>query len=236
MGLPQLSLIMMVLRPEDIVANIPMNSRKNVANKNALIIFTKYPRPGFVKTRLGKAIGKKNAASLYKLFVETIVTSTQDYQFRRVIFFTPTNKKEKFVRWLGRDLEFIPQRGNDLGERMFNAFNHVFAQGAERVVIIGTDSPLIDNEVANEAFRRLKIRDCVIGPSLDGGYYLLGLSRIFREIFENIDWGTNKVFSQTLKAFKSANFKPSILKEDFDVDDIRSLALLNKRLEKELST
>lgn len=201
---------------------------------NILIIFVKYPQAGFVKTRLSKTIGKQSAALLYKLFVETIIATTKDIFFKRIIFFTPPSKRKEFVKWLGKDLEFFPQRGNNLGRKMSNAFKEVFKHGAKRVAIIGTDSPLIDNRIIRKAFSILETKRCVVGPSLDGGYYLLGLSGFYRQIFEGIDWGTDRVFRQTLNSIKKLSIKYSILGKHFDVDDMEGLDRLNKRLKKKL--
>lgn len=198
-----------------------------------LVIFVKYPVPGTVKTRLAKSIGKKNAACLYRLFVETIIRRTSSRKYRRIVFYTPTERKEDFREWLG-NIEFFPQKGKDLGERMASTFKLLFKNGARRVVIIGTDSPLIKRCVINKAFALLKKRQCVIGPSFDGGYYLLGLSSFCSNIFQNIEWGSCRVFKQTLDRIHSSRLTYSLLKSNFDVDDIDDL-LLFKRRAKDLS-
>ncbi|MBI3008198.1 MAG: DUF2064 domain-containing protein, partial [Candidatus Omnitrophica bacterium] len=107
---------------------------------NVLIIFVKYPEPGFVKTRLAEKIGKDKAAFLYRVFVEAILARTEDIGFRRIIFCHPPEKSQGFRDWLG-DNEVYLQEGDTLGERLSNAFEVTFKNGARRVVTIGTDSP-----------------------------------------------------------------------------------------------
>lgn len=191
-----------------------------------LIMFVKYPQPGYVKTRLAESIGKEQASFLYRRFVELLIKRTNDGRFERFIFYTPAEKRRELLSWLGDRLKMFPQRGDDLGQRLSNAFRFAFAKGAHRVVIVGTDIPLLDREVILRAFRELENRQCVIGPSLDGGYYLLGLSHFYAKIFQNIHWGTDEVFSQTLQIIRHLGLTHSLLEEHFDVDDVKDLVRL----------
>lgn len=201
---------------------------------NALIIFVRYPKAGCVKTRLAKKIGREKAALLYRLFVEAIVARTKDTGFRRFIFYHPPKERQKIIDWLGGELEFYPQEGNALGKRLANAFQLAFKIGAKKIVAIGTDSPTIDKGAVLKAFQRLKGTQCVIGPSLDGGYYLIGLSFFKEDIFKYIRWGTNKVFGQTMNRLKKGNIRVELLDESFDIDRYKDILLLKKRLKKEL--
>ncbi|MBA7501151.1 hypothetical protein ES704_03913 [subsurface metagenome] len=188
-----------------------------------LIVFIRYPEAGCVKTRLAKSIGEKEAASFYRLFVELLLKRTDDMSSERLIFYTPANKRDKISSWLDDDSRLFPQRGDNLGQRMSNAFQFGFARGAHEIVIVGTDIPLLNKEVILAAFKKLENRQCVIGPSFDGGYYLLGLSHFDGTIFQNINWGTDKVLDQTLEAVKRLGLTYSLLEEHFDVDDIEDL-------------
>jgi len=201
-----------------------------VSFERILIIFVKYPEAGFVKTRLAQSIGKERAASLYRLFVELLLKRISDISFERFIFYTPAEKKEKLSSWLGGGSKLFPQRGDNLGQRLSNAVQFAFAKGACGVVIVGTDIPLLDKEVILTAFKKLEDRQCVIGPSLDGGYYLLGLSHFDAKIFQNMNWGTDKVLNQTLEAVKHSRLTYSLLEERFDVDDIEDLVRLKLSL------
>jgi rSAM/selenodomain-associated transferase 1 len=196
---------------------------------NVLIIFVKYPEPGFVKTRLAEKIGKDKAAFLYRLFVETILARTEDIGFRRIIFCHPPEKSQGFKDWLG-DNEVYFQKGDTLGERLSNAFEFIFEKGAKRVIAIGSDSPTIDGKLIIKAFNKLESKECVIGPAQDGGYYLIGLSHFHREIFKDINWSTKDVFSQTKDKVNKLGLEFSILDKEIDIDSFDDLLVLKDRL------
>ena len=200
--------------------------------QNVLLIFVKYPEPGSVKTRLAKHVGDTNAAHLYRLFVEEILNRTEDENFRRMIFFSPPGKKSEMMDWIGADWEMHPQAGNDLGEKISTAFQFAFKQGAKKVVIIGTDSPLLGKATILKAFDGLDINQSVIGPSSDGGYYLLGLSAFHMELFRGVDWGTSRVFAQTVSRLNKLHIKFTPLEEHFDVDTVDDLMVLKQELQK----
>ncbi|MFC1807964.1 TIGR04282 family arsenosugar biosynthesis glycosyltransferase [Candidatus Omnitrophota bacterium] len=197
------------------------------AAKDILIIFAKYPAPGKVKTRLAKEIGKEKAALLYASFVKSIVERTRSRYYKQVIFFSPSNRKKEFKDWLGRDIEFTAQKGSDLGARMADAFKISFSKNAEKVIIIGTDSPHIDNKRIEQAFKMLRKHEAVIGPSQDGGYYLLGLSRFTPKVFGGISWSTDKVFDQSVNILENERISYSILPAGFDIDVAGDLDNIN---------
>lgn len=185
---------------------------------NALVVFLKYPQPGLVKTRLGKDIGPESAALLYKELTELILRNTEAGDYQRFLFYTPQNKKSEILKWLGGDPNLFLQKGNDLGQRLANAFKLVFSKGAKKVLVIGTDSPVIDREIIQQAFKQLDKFQCVIGPSFDGGYYLLGLGSENAKVFEGIDWSTNRVLEQTKQRLKKLEVVFTCLNEEFDID------------------
>lgn len=197
---------------------------------NVLIIFVKYPQEGFVKTRLAREIGKKNASKLYRLFVETILARIKDKSFTRVIFYTPISKRNEIKRWLGEDLALYPQKGKDLGGRLSGAFRIVFKSGAKRVVVIGTDSPALNKKLILGAFKKLKETQCVLGPAFDGGYYLVGLTSFYEEIFQHIDWSSDNVFNQTMGAIKKLRISFSLLDKGIDIDNKDDLSILSRHL------
>ena len=205
---------------------------KELTAPNLLIIFARYPQAGKVKKRLAATLGRRNAATLYRSFVETILANTRSRSFDRLLFYTPAEKKEDFAAWLGKEIPLCSQEGDNLGERLSSAFARVFEKEPRRAVVIGTDSPLIDRKTVLEAFRKLENRDCVVGPSEAGGYYLLGLSHFLKDIFRNIDWGTEKVLGQTVENLRKLNVRYSLLKEHFDVDTGKDLVKLAHSLEK----
>ena len=201
-----------------------------------LIVFVRYPEAGCVKTRLAKTIGKKEAATVYRLFVELLLKRSDNMSSERLIFYAPANRRNKVANWLDDGSRLYHQKGDNLGQRMCNAFRFAFAEGARKTVIVGTDIPLLSREVILTAFEELENRQCVIGPSLDGGYYLLGLSHFDGKIFQNIHWGTDKVLNQTLGIVQRLGLTYSLLEEYSDVDDIEDLLRLRLSLEKHKKT
>ncbi|HEX9666386.1 MAG TPA: TIGR04282 family arsenosugar biosynthesis glycosyltransferase [Thermodesulfobacteriota bacterium] len=191
-----------------------------------LLIFVKYPEPKKVKTRLAKNIGFENAAMFYRKMAEQIIYDLSKLaDHRKIVFFDPPERKNDVMRWLKfNGLSFIAQEGNSLGEKMSNAFSHAFSLGADKTVIIGTDCPQITIQTILTAFEKLETSEVVIGPSYDGGYYLLGLRRFIPEIFHDIDWSTNLVFDQTIKKLRHSGIKSDCLEMLRDVDTIYDIS------------
>jgi rSAM/selenodomain-associated transferase 1 len=202
-----------------------------VRSRDCLIIFVKYPQAGKVKTRLAKSIGEENAARLYRALVETLLKRTNSDKFQRIIFYSPRGKGKEMRRWLGEDFAFVPQKGKGLGERLSGAFKFAFRNGAKRVIAIGSDSPTLDKKFIAEAFGELKDAQCVIGPALDGGYYLIGLSSWIDGIFKGIQWSTESVLNRTISKLKQLNIKHILLGKSFDIDSYQDIILLRKRLQ-----
>lgn len=187
--------------------------------EDVLLIFTKYPEPGKVKTRLARAMGLEAAAQLYKLVAETLIfrlKAGQKTWDETVVFYEPPGKARATREWLGEGLSYLPQEGEDLGERLSNAVSASFKSGAKRVVTIGSDCLEVSGEVLHQAFQYLRHKDVVIGPAEDGGYYLIGLSREAPELFQAIDWGTEKV---PLERIKHLGLSFATLKTLRDLDE-----------------
>lgn len=192
-------------------------------------IFAKHWEPGKVKTRLAKTIGESRAATLHALFVSTLVERLGQVGERRVIAFWPPQSQAPFAALARSRFEIWPQSSGDLGQRM-QAF---FTQGlmaAQRVVLIGSDSPDLPLELIDEAFRALQSHEVVLGPSADGGYYLIGLARQVPPIFDDISWSTPEVWPQTTSRLKAAGIAWHELPTWYDVDDDAGLHALLPRL------
>jgi len=198
--------------------------------KKTLLIFLKYPEPGSVKTRLAKSIGKNKTTGLYKTFAEKILKNIKGVSYESIICFTPRDKEQATKRWLGKNIKLLPQKGKDLGERLGAAFQYAFGKGSKYVIAIGTDSPLLNKRTITQSFKELEKHDAVIGPSMDGGYYLIGLSKFYSDVFKRIDWGTNKVFNETIKHLKKLKIKTKIMPKHFDVDKLDDLFVLKNIL------
>jgi len=191
--------------------------------RKLLIVFIKYPRPGMVKSRLALSIGKEQAAQVYRQLAETTLAQaspTRQDSYDLAVCFDPASEEALFRDWLGGGLKYFPQQGDDLGQRMRNAFTHAFHEGYPKTVIIGSDCPGISRESINQSFALLDVHDAVIGPARDGGYYLLGLKQALPELFCGIDWSTDKVFGQTVERLRSRNLSHAILPELRDIDRI----------------
>ncbi len=197
-------------------------------NKTAgLIIFTKYPEYGKVKTRLAATIGNGKAMKFYKTCAEHLFDSALalNDSVEIFLFYSPEKDFAKIKKWIARDFSYIPQTDNDLGLRMADAFENLFDNNFRKVVIVGTDIPDVNAELLIHAFRALDNNDIVIGPAYDGGYYLLGMKKFFPALFQGIEWSTNKVFDLTVEKAKKAGLKVEIIKKLHDIDT--EMELLN---------
>lgn len=177
--------------------------------KKALIIFTRYPEIGKTKTRLIPAIGAEKSANLQRLMTEKTLNSiellTNIIDVEVNIYFQGGNK-ELMQQWLGDKYNFYPQIEGDLGEKMYSAFKDNFDKKNEQIIIIGVDCLELSIDILQEAFLALNNHDLIIGKALDGGYYLLGLNTLEKSLFDNIKWGTNQVFYQTMSIVQKLNY------------------------------
>ena len=198
-------------------------------SENLLMVFVKYPTPGSVKQRLAQHLGSDRAAEIYKKIAETIVqkvapASSEDYILE--ICFSPQEDEKLVRRWLNENEYFSPQQGSDLGARMSNAFSHAFAAGYTKALLIGSDCPDISRDIITQSFDMLKAKHIVLGPAYDGGYYLIGVREPIPELFSNIEWGTEKVLSQTIDKINAAGLSLGLLPVLRDIDRIEDLKIL----------
>jgi rSAM/selenodomain-associated transferase 1 len=144
-------------------------------NENCVLLFCKSPANGNVKTRLAEEIGLEHAAELYKCFVGDTIWSLKSLDVHFKICFWPADDEQSFIDWLGSELEYLPQDGDNLGDKMKNAFIQMFEESYSKTAIIGSDIPDLPGELISRAMDELDRHDAVIGPSSDGGYYLISL-------------------------------------------------------------
>lgn len=185
-----------------------------------LIIFLKAPRVGTVKTRLAQAIGAERACAAYRELAERVLDVAEKFGVAELRF-SPDDALDEIQPWLRRNGTAHPQGDGDLGARMHRAFADAFERGAERVVIIGSDCVEIQTSDLRSAFRELKTHDLVVGPAIDGGYWLIGLRAPQPEIFREIAWSSDQVLGQTLQRAKSQGLKIQLLRilSDIDTED-----------------
>ncbi len=189
-------------------------------HSQCVLFFIKAPEKGRVKTRLATAVGEGRAVGLYRCFVEDILAMLGTLAVEVQCHYQPAHAEVVLREWLGPDCSYVPQQGEDLGRRMENAFRRIFEAGISRAVVIGSDSPDLAAGVIDAAFGRLQTHDVVIGPSSDGGYYLLGFNaeRFVPEAFTGITWSTDHVFGQTLGVLNRYGRDVFVLPQWHDVD------------------
>lgn len=237
-------------------------------HSTALVVMLKAPVAGQVKTRLVPPLSPKDAARLYRCFIQDTFSRISVLTDIDIIaaFGTPPPLSPSMM-WTGggiprlqaarvkkivpHGITILPQKGKDLGERLTNVFSHLFSHGYKKVAIIGSDSPDLPIEYIEKSFSLLnKKTTLVLGPSEDGGYYLIAMSNLLSpmgtdlksvpkkggmggfagEIFQDIPWSANTVFEKTIEKAKRAGLKTAVLPKWYDVDDIESLMVLRKNI------
>jgi hypothetical protein len=192
--------------------------------RRTLVVFVKWPEAGGVKTRLAVDLGPELAAAVYRRLAEVEIAATRpgagDYE--RLVFFAPAEARAQVAAWLPGEA-LVEQQGVDLGARMSGAFEHAFAAGADQVAIVGTDVPWVDRAAVLRAFDCLDDADVAIGPSDDGGYYLLALKRPHPGLFAEVPWSTPGVLQATLDRVRALALRSVLLGPLPDVDTLADL-------------
>jgi rSAM/selenodomain-associated transferase 1 len=184
--------------------------------KQAIIIFAKNLIYGQVKTRLAATIGNDSALVIYKRLLQHTESTTKNLPVDKIVFYS-TSIEEQDI-WNNEVFKKQIQSGNDLGERMQNAFRYAFQHGCMEAVIIGTDCVELTSGIIMNAFASLENNDIVIGPAKDGGYYLLAMKHMHHLLFKNINWSTDKVLKKTLSVCTQLSLTVYLLPELSDVD------------------
>ena len=188
-----------------------------------------------MKTRLASALGDDVAYELYLCFLADISAMTRQVHAQTIIVYSgPAGVSFPDFP----DVPCLCQRGCDIGERMYFALQDVFALGFERCVLTGSDIPDLPAEIINDAFKILHSTDVVLGPSADGGYYLVGGKKdtLRQSIFSDIPWSTDSVFPATIKRIAEAGFAAAELPEWSDIDEIKDLKNFYQRNSHEASS
>jgi rSAM/selenodomain-associated transferase 1 len=189
------------------------------SGERVLGVFAKEPRPGQVKTRLAADTSAEWAARVALAFLQDLLDRLTAVNATRVLAFTPTSAHSFFAELVRSRFLLTPQSESDLGQRMAAFFTQQFANGAERVVLLGTDSPTVPLAFLEQTFEELEHTDVVIGPATDGGYYLIGCTGQAAPIFEGIAWGGNRVLLDTI-ARLDVRTGLSVLPPWYDVDTL----------------
>lgn len=197
----------------------------------AVVLMAKAPLPGRAKTRLIPRLGKEGAARLAECMLLDRLESLRKVSVRRFLAFSPEAARAYFRGKCRRAYRLFSQGRGSLGERLSRIARKLFSQGFARIVFVGADSPSMRLSVIRQAFRELYSgKDIVISPAQDGGYTLIGISRFFPEIFQEIPWGGQAVFKTTLLRARRLRLKVEILPKGFDVDVPQDLKKLKRSL------
>lgn len=187
-------------------------------SKTLIVVFVKNLELGQVKTRLAKTIGDYGAYEVYSELVGLTERITSSLAMDKHIYFT----RELSASQWPNDKKFI-QSGQDLGERMINAFDNSFSLGYEKVILIGSDLPDLNQEHIEKAVTSLDNNDVVFGKAEDGGYYLIGMSKLIPEIFKGKPWSQPNLLRVTLTELKDLNYNYETLETLNDIDTFEDL-------------
>ena len=197
----------------------------------ALVIVARYPQIGTTKTRLARTLGNEETVQLYRAFLTDLAhkfAGQPAYDLHWA--YTPAEVDyaafmAELAPSLARHMRFFPQEGDGLGERLYNAFRQTYAQGYERTVLIGSDSPQISVDTITEANRALDKADVALGPAEDGGYYLIAMRRP-HDVFQGIPMSTNAVLRMTVELAQRQGLEVSLQETLFDIDELSDLERL----------
>jgi len=201
-----------------------------------LLLFTRYPEAGTTKTRMIPSLGAKGAANLQKKLTEHIFHEARklekEFQISTEVHYCG-GTREKMAVWLG-PCTLVRQVEGDIGARMAAAFSYTFAVGTQKAVLVGSDIPDISTRLLRLAFVSLSAADVVLGPSHDGGYYLVGFKAkeaptLLPLLFEKMPWSTRSLFIVTMDALKAAGWTVATLPLLTDIDEPDDLSHAHKK-------
>ncbi|WP_107037560.1 TIGR04282 family arsenosugar biosynthesis glycosyltransferase [Brumimicrobium mesophilum] len=185
-------------------------------SNNALIIMTKNPELGKCKTRLAKTLGDEKALEIYIQLIDYTAEISKEIKADKFIYSTDilTDKG----RWESSNTFFSIQSQGDLGDRMNNAIQNVLGLGYEKVIVLGSDCAEINADDISNAFEQLSNEDFILGPALDGGYYLIGMKKVSPTLFKEMNWSTETVLEDTITRINDKNSSYSLLESKSDID------------------
>lgn len=214
----------------------PKHTDVSLKSLCALAIMAKAPRPGRVKTRLSPPLTPEEAAAINTCFLMDTTENIGDLADQGacvgVISYTPVGDEHLFEGILPSGYRLVAQRGDDFGERLLTTAQDLFVHGFASVCLIDSDSPTVPREAFSMAVAALQEEGdrIVLGPSYDGGYYLIGMKQLHPEIFEDITWSTASVFAETVAAVRDVGVELVTLPMWYDVDDAETLTILHAEL------
>jgi rSAM/selenodomain-associated transferase 1 len=189
----------------------------NVSDATTLIVFVKAPRHGAVKTRLAKTLGASAALDIYNNLVRSVLGTFSEHRQLEVCY-SPDDALDEIKPWLRPNWTARPQGPGDLGQKMFRSFCYAFGHGTRKAIIIGSDCPELTTQDIQQAAASLDHHDLVLGPSEDGGYWLIGLKKTQSELFQNMPWSTYKVLDETIRRATALKLRIYALRVLRDID------------------
>ncbi len=201
-------------------------------SRDRLVVFARAPILGAVKTRLVPPLSNEQALALHRALVEDTLerlTRVGGNALERWLYLSEPLASQDALE-IPSDWTMALQSGDDLGGRMENAFRDALHEEPGKMILLGSDSPTVPLEYVGQAFKEMVDREVVLGPAEDGGYYLIGCSTLVPELFQSIDWGTDRVLSQSKDALANANREFALLPAWYDVDSEKDLARLRTEL------
>ncbi len=224
-------------KKDSLLSGLFSSARRDTAGEtreitlSRMIIFTRFPEPGKSKTRLIPALGLGGAAELHRQMVEHTLKWARELRNRLPLSIEiryTGRPVEPFRLWLGSNFLYSDQGDGDLGQRMLRSVQDAFAAKMKKVLLIGTDCPDLSPDLAEGALVLLNSSDIVLGPTEDGGYYLMGLRRVIPQLFHEIPWGAENVLQKTLEIAQTSNLSYSLLPFLNDVDRPEDLPVWRK--------
>ncbi len=205
-------------------------------SNNIVAVMAKHPQLSKVKTRLAETIGDKKALQVYKLLLESITENcipTNNMSYQLGCFITPTEKMAEFKKLYNSFAFYSTQADGDLGVKMFHAFKTILEnRKAEKALLIGADIPDLNSKIIENAFIQLSSNDIVLGPTDDGGYYLIGMKKSNKCLFENISWGSSLVLESTIQICQYNSLSVGQLETLSDLDREDDLELFPELVKK----
>ena len=198
--------------------------------RRALIVVGKAPEPGLTKTRLMPSLSAEETAELYRAFLLDAVDLGLQLGWERVCVVHPRGAGRTLRDILPGRTTLLEQPTDGLGEALAFAFEYHFAAGFQRVVLIGSDNPTLRRGPVEQACAALKTHDLSVGPTVDGGYYLIALRHPHPGIFEGVDWSTPRVYAQTLDRARQLGLRVHAVPEWYDIDAPADLERLQREL------
>lgn len=208
-----------------------MKSSRNASLQRTLVIMAKAPRPGMVKTRLSQSLPAPAVTALYRCLLEDTVTLAKSLNGVGVAIMCPAPDAEELTRLLGNAVQIVAQKGDGLAAGLISVFQHFTAAGQRQVIAFNSDSPHLAPSILESAFEILATHDVVVGPTHDGGYYLVGAKAAHPTLFENDGLGTRSALERLLVRTKALELSTRLTESFYDIDVADDLTQLAAELQ-----